>query len=129
VGVAAPLAFALDGGYSVAIAPSVDWIMDKGADSGDALTWVAVVTATRRFADGNRLGIGFGVFDRLDETKFFALFVLDWKLDDLWRLTNHLSAGPTGPAGLEIDYRFDVGWNLGLGTSRPAKPCASVIPR
>jgi hypothetical protein len=117
VGMAAPLAFALDGGYSLAIAPSVDWIMEKGADSGDALTWGAVVTATRRFADGNRLGIGFGAFDRLDETKFFPLFIVDWKLDDRWRLTNPLPAGPTGPAGLEIDYRFDGGWNLGLGAA------------
>jgi hypothetical protein len=30
---------------------------------------------------------------------------------------NPLPAGPTGPAGLELDYRLDGGWNLGLGAA------------
>jgi len=42
---------------------------------------------------------------------------VDWKLSERWKLVNPLPAGPTGPAGLELDYRFDSDWNLGLGTA------------
>lgn len=117
-GVAAPLSFAVGDGWSLGLSPSVDWIHEKGADAGESLTWGAVALATKVFADGNRLGFGLGVFDRLDETSIFPLLIVDWKLSDRWRLVNPLPAGPTGPAGLELDYRFDGGWNLGLGAAR-----------
>jgi hypothetical protein len=116
-GVAAPLSLALSDGWNVGLTPSVDWIHEKSADAGDALNWGAIASATKLFADGNRLGFGLAVFDRLDETSVFPLLLVDWKLSDRWRLVNPLPAGPTGPAGLELDYRFDAGWNLGLGAA------------
>lgn len=116
-GVAAPFSFALGDGWSVGFAPSVDWMHETGADTGESLTWGAIATATWRFGDGNRLGFGLGVFDRLEETSIFPLLIVDWTLSDRWRLVNPLPAGPTGPAGLELDYRFDGGWNLGLGAA------------
>jgi hypothetical protein len=69
------------------------------------------------FAGGNRLGFGLGVFERIEKTSVFPLLLVDWKLTDRWRVMNPLQAGPTGPAGLELDYRFDNGWNLGLGAA------------
>ena len=30
--------------------------------------------------------------------------LVDWRLSERWRLANPLPAGPTGPAGLELDY-------------------------
>jgi len=116
-GAAAPLAFKLQDGWFLGVIPSLDWIGEKGADSGESLTWGAVVTATRFFPNGNRIGFGLGVFDRLEETGVFPLIVVDWALSDRWRLTNPLPAGPTGPAGLELDYRFDGGWNAGIGAA------------
>ena len=43
--------------------------------------------------------------------------LVDWRISDRWRLVNPLPAGPTGPAGLELDYRFDGGWSAGLGAA------------
>jgi hypothetical protein len=117
-GAAAPLSFAWNDGWSLGITPSADWIGEKGAASGESLTWGAIVSATRQFADGNRLGFGLGVFDRLEQTSFFPLVLVDWRLSDRWRLLNPLPAGPTGPAGLELDLRLDSGWNVGLGAAR-----------
>ena len=116
-GVAAPLMFGVSEGWLLTVIPSVDWFRENGASEGDSLTFGAVLSATRFFADGNRLGLGVGVFQRLEKTSYFPLLLVDWKLSDRWRLTNPLSAGPTGPAGLEIDYRLDGGWNLGLGAA------------
>jgi hypothetical protein len=71
----------------------------------------------KRFADGNLLGLGVAAFDGLEETTVFPFPVVDWRFDSRWRLVNPLAAGPTGPAGLELDYGFDNGWTLGVGAT------------
>ena len=116
-GVAVPLSFALRDDWSLGVAPSFDWFRENGADSGEAFGWGGIVSAVKRFADGNRLGVGVGVFDRLEKTSVYPFLLVDVRLTDRWRLVNPLPAGPTGGAGLELDYRFDSGWNLGLGAA------------
>lgn len=116
-GVAAPLSFTRPDGWTLGLTPSVDWIHEKGADVGESLTWGAVATVTRSFADGDRIGLGLAAFDRIGETRVFPLLIVDWRLSERWRLANPLPAGPTGPAGLELDYRLDGDWNLGLGAA------------
>jgi hypothetical protein len=116
-GVAAPLAFQLGQGWFLGVVPSIDWIHETGADEGDSINWGGFLSATRFFADGNRLGLGVGVFQRIEKTSVFPLLVIDWKLGDRWRLVNPLQAGPTGPAGLELEYRLDGGWSLGFGAA------------
>ena len=110
-GVAVPLSFGLSDGWSVGFVPSVDWFRENGAKSGDSIVWGAIVSATKRFADGNRLGLGVGVYDRIEKTGVFPFLIVDWRLSDRWRLINPLAAGPTGPAGLELDYLLGGGWN------------------
>jgi hypothetical protein len=114
-GVAVPLVFALPEGWSLGVIPSVDWFKENGANSGDSVVWGGIVSATKRFADGNRLGLGVGVYDRIEKTSAFPFLIVDWRFSDRWRLVNPLAAGPTGPAGLELDYRLDSNWGLGIG--------------
>jgi hypothetical protein len=110
-----PLSFALHDGWSVGFVPSVDWFRENGADSGDSLAWGAIVSGTKRFADGNRIGLGVGVYDRIEKTGAFPFLIVDWRFGDRWRLINPLAAGPTGPAGLELDYLLGGGWTIGVG--------------
>jgi hypothetical protein len=117
-GIAAPLSMAVSEGWFLGLTPSFDWIHEKGAQIDESLNWGAVFSATKFHVDGNRIGFGLAVFERIDETSVFPLLIVDWKLSDRWRLTNPLPAGPTGPAGLELDYRFDGSWNLGVGVAR-----------
>jgi len=116
-GVSVPLAWALNSEWSLAVAPSVDWFRESGANSGDSLMWGAALSAVRVDPAGNRIGLGVAVFDEIEETKVFPVIVVDWRLGDRWRLINPLPAGPTGPAGLELDYQFDGGWSLGVGAA------------
>lgn len=116
-GVSAPLSFEVGDGWSIGVAPSVDWFRENGAKSGDSLTWGATVSGSRRFERGNRLGLGIGVFDGIEKTSVFPLLVIDWRFGDHWRLTNPLPSGPTGPAGLELGYYFDGGWTAGVGVA------------
>jgi hypothetical protein len=116
-GVAVPLSFALHDGWSLGVIPSVDWFKENGASAGDSLAWGGIVSATKRFADGNRIGLGVGVYERIDKTSALPFLIVDWRFNDRWRLTNPLAAGPTGPAGLELDYRLNSDWELGVGAA------------
>ena len=116
-GVAVPLVFGMGNGWSLGFTPSVDWIRENGADAGDSLVWGAVFSAAKRFGDGNLIGLGFGAYDRIEKTAVYPLLLVDWRFSERWRLVNPLPAGPAGPAGLELDYRFDNAWSLGLGAT------------
>jgi len=116
-GVAVPLAFNLGDGWMLGASPSVDWLGETGADQGESLSYGALLSAMRVFADGNRIGFGAGVYRRLEETSVFPVLLIDWRLADRWRLINPLPTGPFGGAGLELDYLMDSGWSLGLGAA------------
>jgi len=114
-GAAVPLSFGLSDGWTLGFVPSVDWFRENGAKSGDSIVWGGIVSGTKRFADGNRIGLGIGVYDRIEKTGVYPFLIVDWRLSDRWRLINPLAAGPTGPAGLELDYLLGGGWTLGVG--------------
>lgn len=116
-GVATPFSFATRDGWVLGVTPSFDWFKENGAASSDALVWGATMTAVKVYADGNQLGLGVAAFDRLEETSVIPFLIVNWRFDRNWRLVNPLAAGPTGPAGLELDYEFDSGWSLGLGVA------------
>jgi Domain of unknown function (DUF6268) len=116
-GLAVPVAFGLRDGWSLGVIPSVDWFKENGAKTSDSLVWGGIVSATKRFADGNRIGLGVGVYDRLEKTSAIPFLIVDWRFSDRWRLTNPLAAGPTGPAGLELDYQLNADWELGVGAA------------
>ncbi len=114
-GFGVPITRSLADGWAITVAPSFDWIGERGAKTGESFSWGAVFSATKSYDDGRRLGLGFGAFDRFDETTVFPYIVVDWPLTDRMKLTNPAVAGPTGPAGLELRYRTDGGWDLGVG--------------
>lgn len=116
-GISVPLMFALSDGWGLGVTASADAFREKGADAGKSLTKGAIVSAVKRYADGDRLGLGIGVFDGLARTRVFPFLLVDYALGDRWRLVNPLAVGPTGPAGLELDYRFDSKWRLGVGAT------------
>lgn len=116
-GLTLPFTYGLREGWAVGVAPSVDWFKENGASSSDALAWGATVSARKRYANCNVIGVGLGAFDRIEETGFVPFLIMSWRFDEHWMLRNPLAAGPTGPAGLELDYLFDNGWTLGLGAT------------
>jgi len=116
-GVSTPVSFAAGNGWVLGVTPSFDWFRENGATSSEALVWGATMSAVKVFANGNQLGLGVAAFDRLEETSVFPFPIVNWRFGSNWRLINPLAAGPTGPAGLELDYEFDSGWSLGIGAA------------
>lgn len=117
VGLSLPFTFQGAGDWTYGFVPSVDWSRENGADRGESRILGAIVSATRSFEADKRLGFGLGAYSHIEENRLVPLLIVDWRLNERWRLVNPLPAGPVGPAGLELDYRFDNGWNLGLGAA------------
>ncbi len=116
-GFGVPLVFSGADGWSYGVAPSVEWSRENGADLGESVVYGGILSATKVFAPDQRLGFGLGVFSHIEETKVIPILIVNWRLNDRWSLVNPLPAGPVGPAGLELDYRLDNGWNLGVGAA------------
>lgn len=113
----ATLFFALSEDWTVMASPSVAWAYESGADTSDALEYGGVVAVTRDFSPTLSIGVGAAVFRQIYETQTFPFLAVDWQIDRHWKLTNPFAAGPTGPAGLELSYTFDDGWEAGFGGS------------
>jgi hypothetical protein len=116
-GVTVPFSFQLRDGWSAGIAPSADWFRENGAKSGDSVAWGATFSVAKQFQDGNRIGFGLAVFDQIEDTLVNPFLIIDWRLSDRWRIVNPLAAGPTGGAGIELDYRLTDSWTMGGGVA------------
>jgi hypothetical protein len=116
-GFSVPMSFALEEGWNLGVSPSMDWFRENGADTGESLVWGATLSASKRFEDGNFLGLGLAAFSGLEENRFFPFPIVNWRFSPRWQLINPLAAGPTGPAGLEIDYLAENGWTVGVGAA------------
>jgi hypothetical protein len=117
VGLSFPLVMRPRESWNIGVTPSVDSFREKGGDWNESLSYGATFSVTRVFDQDRRLGLGVGVFERLEETRFFPYISVDWPLTARLRVTNPLPAGPTGPAGLELRYRLDRGWETGVGAA------------
>lgn len=117
VGLSVPVFVRTDDAWAYLVTPSVDYFHERGAEWSESLTYGAILSAARSFSSRNRVGFGLGVYQQLEEVRAFPFLVVDWQLTDRLRLNNPLPAGPTGPAGLELNYRASVRWEVGMGAA------------
>jgi hypothetical protein len=101
--------------WTVLLSPSIGSYGASGAGFSDSVTWGAVFAATYAFREDRKLGFGAGVFDRIGQSRGFPFVSIDWRLTERLRITNPLTVGPTGPAGLELAYDISPKWELGAG--------------
>jgi hypothetical protein len=99
------------------IAPEIEWSYESGASASDAKSYGAVFGATQFFSPTLVLGIGAGVFRQIDKTRAFPLLIVNWQIDDHWRVNNPFQAGPAGGAGLELVRTLGPQWELAAGAS------------
>jgi hypothetical protein len=114
-GVSVPVFFSPSSRWRFGFIPAMDMAGATGAQAGESISYGAVLSAAYVFGPDLMLGLGGGVFNRLDELEAFPYIVIDWKITDRLRLTNPFQAGPVGPAGLELIFTPDPVWEMGLG--------------
>ena len=113
VGVRVGYAYAPD--LFLVVTPTVEWAYESGANEGDALTYGAVASVAKAFSPDLVLGLGVSAFRRIDKTQALPFFIVDWKINDKWRVANPFEAGPTGGAGVEVIYSPDERWEIAEG--------------
>lgn len=101
----------------VFVAPELEWSYESGASASAAKNYGAVLGATKFFSPTLVLGLGAGVFRQIDKTRVFPLLIVNWQIDDNWRVSNPFQAGPAGGAGLELVRALGPQWELAAGAS------------
>ncbi len=101
--------------WQLFFAPSLGLAQESGAKLSDSLIYGAVFSLNRNVTPELRLGVGFGVFEQLENTSLFPFLFVDWRINEQLRLTNPFSAGPVGPAGLELVWQPQSQWEFGFG--------------
>ena len=99
------------------VTPIVQWAYESGADTSNALVYGAVASASKVFSPDLVLGLGVSVFRRIDKTQALPFLIVNWKINDKWRVNNPFAAGPVGGAGLEVVYSPDDQWEYAEGLS------------
>jgi hypothetical protein len=107
--------YAFESDLQVGISPLFGWAFESGAKTSDALTYGAILVATKVFSPGLMVGAGMGIVRQIDDTKVFPFLIVNWQIDDRWRLGNPFPAGPAGGAGLELTYAPDERWEFAGG--------------
>lgn len=114
-GASVPIFYTFADSWTLGVAPAIEFSGEAGADVGQSLTYGGVLSLAHPFGRNLYLGLGFGIFDQLEETSFFPFIVIDWKISGQFRVTNPFRAGPAGPAGLELVYSPARNWEIGAG--------------
>ena len=114
-GISLPIFYRTDNNWRFGLIPSIDFAGASGAEVDESLSYGVVLSAAYTFSPDLTIGVGGGLFERLDQTEFFPYLVIDWQINDRLQLTNPFRAGPVGPAGLELVYRPKDRLEVGIG--------------
>ena len=114
-GISVPIFYSTGDKWRFGIIPSIEVAGASGAEIDESISYGAVLSAAYEVRPNLMLGLGIGIFERLEESDVFPFMVIDWKINDRLRLTNPFRAGPVGPAGLELIYTPNGNWEMGVG--------------
>lgn len=97
-----------DNGTSLFVGGRIGSASEGGVDFDDALVWGAFGGVSWRMNDNLTLGVGVGVFSRLeDDVRIIPLPTFRYVIDDRWTL---MTEGP----GLKLDYMWNETMNMGV---------------
>jgi hypothetical protein len=113
--VAFNFSYAMTPDVQIGMVPSIGWGYESGANTGGALIYGAILSATKVYSPALVLGVGASVVRQIDETKVFPFLIVRSQIDDRWLLANPFPAGPAGGAGLELAYAIDDNRELAGG--------------
>lgn len=116
-GIRVPIFYSTTGDWRFGFIPSADFSGASGAKVSESLSYGVVVSAAHVFSPDLMVGLGAGIFERLDQSEIFPYVIINWKLNEKFLITNPFPAGPVGPAGLELVYKSKNSWEVGMGSA------------
>ncbi|MFB3925145.1 MAG: DUF6268 family outer membrane beta-barrel protein [Syntrophales bacterium] len=109
------LGYKLTDQWNIGFGPVIQAAGEDGAKFGDSLMYGGIVSAVYRVNPDLMIGLGTGVFYRLEETRAFPSLIVSWKITDRLRLGNSYRLGVAGPAGFELSCKLDENWETAAG--------------
>lgn len=110
-----PVFYAVNDKWNLGIVPTVEYSGESGAELDDSLIYGGAVVLNYIRSSDLQLGIGFCAFSQLEETIFAPYLLIDWQVNDHWRISNSPVANPVGPVGLEVVYTPSTKWEFAMG--------------
>ncbi len=114
-GISIPVFYTPSENWRFVLIPSINFSGASGAEASESLSYGTVVSGAYVFNPQLMLGLGAGIFERLDQFEMFPYVVINWKINEQFRLTNPFPAGPVGPAGMELVYTPVRNMEVGIG--------------
>ena len=111
------ITYALTEDIVLNVVPTFGWAYDSGARISDAQVFGAVMSASKVFSPTLVLGLGASVFREIGKTSAVPFIVIDWRINDRWRVTNPFPAGPAGGGGAELAYAWTPKWEVAAGAT------------
>lgn len=113
--VSAPLRYRADENWTLIGIPTLRYYEESGAE-GSSSQLGLLAAGAYRFSDSLTIGPGFGVFSGLEEdTDFFPILLIDWKISDTWRLETGRGLGATRGPGVSLKWQPMPDWTFSLG--------------
>lgn len=113
--IGADVSWALAPDMALFAGPQLEWSYESGARTSKALSYGGVFGVTKVFSPTLFIGLGAGAFHQIDRTRFFPFVIVNWEINEHWRLSNPLQAGPAGGAGLELAWTPSPDWEAAAG--------------
>ncbi|WP_035056895.1 hypothetical protein [Andreprevotia chitinilytica] len=104
-------------GWRYSVEPSIAYAGEAGANQSASMGLGALFAASHQVQPNLLLGLGAGVFRQADQTRVFPYVLVDWHINNQWRLANPNQTSFTGPAGVELSYQSSQAWQLAAGGS------------
>jgi len=100
---------------SVFLIPTARFNAEKGAGTGDSVTYGLYAAAAWWISESLTIGPGIGVFSRLEDgARVFPLLAIDWEINDRWNLSTGRGLAASQGPGLTLGYELNESWSLGL---------------
>jgi len=116
-GISIPTFYSFKSNYSLMVSPSLQFSAESGAKVADSIAYGATIAIARPFGSDLYLGIGAAIFEQLEKPSIFPFILINWKINEQFRLSNPFQAGPAGPAGLELVFAPSKTWEFGISSA------------
>lgn len=109
---------ALNNEWSLFGGPVFQFARESGASWSDSFIGGGFIGARYEFNDDLTIGGGVGVVSQFDTSpRVFPIIVLDWHINDEFRITSTTAASASGESGIEAVYTVGGGWEAAIGVA------------
>jgi hypothetical protein len=115
LGVGLQIRARLDDRWDLIVAPTVQYAGEQGAKSSEALRYGSAFALARQFGPDLRAGFGVVALHDIGRNRVLPYVDFSWKIGEHWHLGSARAAAPISPGALELVYRSDPRWIVGLG--------------